>query len=34
VLRQLGAIEGDLFAPDRVSELGVAFARAAVWTWP
>ena len=34
VLRQLGAIEGDRSGPDRVTEVGAAFARAAVWTWP
>jgi hypothetical protein len=34
VLQQIGAIEGAISAPDRVTELGLAFARAAVWTWP
>jgi len=34
VLMRLGAFEGGLFKEERVTEHGVAFARAAVWTWP
>jgi hypothetical protein len=35
VLQRLGAIERQGWpAPDRATEIGVAFARAAVWTWP
>jgi hypothetical protein len=34
VLHRLGAIERRRGGPDHVTELGGAFARAAVWTWP
>ncbi|WP_232668266.1 plasmid pRiA4b ORF-3 family protein [Pseudonocardia sp. TRM90224] len=34
VLEHLGAIGRRVGGPEHVTELGVAFARAAVWTWP